>query len=70
MTEEKWQQLIGQIKDRCQVTSSQKRLGDFEGEEIDVVLFTNQTEESYILDVPIRQRVAKALDAKLKISIN
>lgn len=45
MTEEKWQQLIDQIKDRCQTFESQKRPGDFEGEEVEEVLFTNQIGE-------------------------
>jgi len=56
MTEEKWQQLKGELQDRCQAFEIQKRPGDFAGEEIETVLFTNQIGEFRLVRV-VKPRV-------------
>lgn len=60
MTEEKWQQLVGQLKDRCQKLTSKKEPGEYEGEEIEEILFTNQIGEFKL----IRSVKPRLLDQK------
>ena len=41
MTEEKWEQVVGQIKDSFDIESHETEEGDLDGESFEVLIFTN-----------------------------